>query len=71
MHALRSIFYICPICFFCSEEIDRSHQHRMLKVNAGKPGDRRRHPLTDSSGHMVSRAPRWFHEAVEQQRLKK
>jgi hypothetical protein len=57
-------FYICPICFRVSEIQDATHEHRMVQCQVGRPGDERRKPVSDRFGHMVSRAPRWYLEAV-------
>lgn len=59
-----AIFYLCPTCFYASEYPDDSHEHTLLHVDPGLPGDERRKPLTDQHGHILSPAPRWFHEAV-------
>jgi hypothetical protein len=58
------ILYLCPVCFqACDSEIE-CHAHRMLQCHVGQPGDERRKPVRDRSGNYVSRAPRWFLEAV-------
>jgi hypothetical protein len=36
----------------------------MVECEAGIPGDERRRPVADRFGNYVSRAPRWFMEAV-------
>jgi hypothetical protein len=36
----------------------------MIKCKTGELGDERRKPVYDSYGHIVSRAPRWYMEAV-------
>lgn len=57
-------FYICPICFqVCESEIE-CHAHRMVECDPGEAGDERRRPIRDRFGNYVSRAPRWFLEAV-------
>ena len=58
------IFYICPVCFqTCDTEIE-CHAHRMIECEVGTPGDERRRPVADRFGNYVSRAPRWYMEAV-------
>ncbi len=57
-------FYLCPVCFHASDSADMCHGHTMVFVDPGEPGDERRKPVTDAGGRMVSRAPRWFLEAV-------
>jgi hypothetical protein len=58
------VFYLCPTCFYASDSTDNDHEHPLLRVDPGLPGDERRKPVTDRSGHILSPAPRWFHEAV-------
>ena len=57
-------FYLCPTCFYASETPDDSHEHALLRVDPGPPGDERRRPITDQNGHIISPAPHWFHEAI-------
>jgi hypothetical protein len=64
-----SIFYLCPICFYASETPDDGHEHVLLRVDPGLPGEERRKPVTDQNGHILSPAPRWFHEAMMQARM--
>jgi len=58
-------FYICPTCFAVSERLDDGHEHDMIHCGKLNPGDRLLSPLMDSSGDVISRAPRWFLEKVE------
>ena len=58
------IFYLCPTCFYAAELPDENHEHRLLRIDPGLPGDARRKPITDQNGHILSPAPRWFHEAA-------
>ncbi|HLF25264.1 MAG TPA: hypothetical protein VJG32_02915 [Anaerolineae bacterium] len=58
------LFYLCPVCFRCSEVEDECHAHRMVVCDAGEWGDERRKPIVDEIGRMHTRAPRWFLEAV-------
>lgn len=60
--------YICPICFRVCESETECHEHMMLKCETGEPGDDKRKPLTDEFGNLVSRAPRWYIEALVRQR---
>ena len=59
-----SIFYLCPNCFYANETPDPEHEHALLRVDPGLPGDERRKPITNGKGHILSPAPRWFHEAL-------
>ena len=63
------IFYLCPTCFYGSEISDLSHEHALLRIDPGLPGDERRKPIIDRHGHILSPAPRWFHEAILQARM--
>lgn len=58
------IFYICPTCFYACEIPDPNHEHALLRVDPGLPGDERRKPVTDQNGHIISPAPLWFHQAI-------
>jgi len=64
-----SVFYLCPRCFYASKSPDEHHEHTLLRVDPGLPGDERRKPVTDQLGHILSPAPRWFHEAVAELRI--
>jgi hypothetical protein len=64
-----SVFYICPTCFYACEIPDDSHEHMLLRVDPGLPRDEKRKPVTDQHGHILSPAPRWFHEALFQARM--
>ena len=63
------VFYICPTCFYACEIPDDGHEHVLLRVYPGSPGDERRKPITDRNGQILSTAPRWFHEAIIQIRV--
>ena len=60
----ETIFYICPTCFQVCDTPKQGHTHRMLKCRAGDWDDPRRKPVRDRFGNLVSRAPRWYLEAV-------
>lgn len=60
----NAIFYLCPYCFEVSEVEGDHHGHRMIRCDAGEPGDERRKPVIDERGNLKSRAPRWFLEAI-------
>jgi hypothetical protein len=64
-----SVFYLCPTCFYASAIPDDSHEHVLLRVDPGLPGDERRKPLTDRTGVILSPAPFWFREALHQNRI--
>jgi hypothetical protein len=61
-------FYLCPKCFYACETPDGGHEHPLLRVEPGLPGDEQRKPVTDRSGQMLSPAPRWFYEALNRAR---
>jgi hypothetical protein len=56
--------FICPTCFRVCETESECHAHRMVECDPGQPGDERRKPVTDQFGQYVSRAPRWYLEAM-------
>jgi hypothetical protein len=58
------VFYLCPTCFNVSETEDKSHDHAMIRFDAGQPGDERGKPVLDKQGRPNIRAPRWFAENV-------
>jgi len=62
-------FYLCPTCFYACETPDKDHEHALLRVDPGLPGDEKRKPVTDSKGRILSAAPQWFHEAMIQTRM--
>jgi hypothetical protein len=63
------VFYLCPICFYACGTPDEGHEHSLLRVDPGMPGDDRRKPITDQNGHILSPAPRWYYEALWQTRV--
>jgi hypothetical protein len=60
--------YLCPICFRVCESEAECHEHQMVICVPGHPGDERRKPVSDQFGNFVSRAPRWYLEALSQVR---
>jgi hypothetical protein len=46
------------------DSIKEGHEHPMIICEVGFAGDTRRQPLRDRFGNLVSRAPRWYLEAV-------
>jgi hypothetical protein len=65
--ANEQVLYICPICFRVCETEELCHEHVMVLCEPGQPGDERRKPVTDKFGNLVSRAPRWYLEAVRKE----
>jgi hypothetical protein len=63
------IFYLCPTCFYASETPDDAHEHTLLRVDPGAPGDERRKPVMNRNGLILSPAPYWFYEALLQSRV--
>jgi hypothetical protein len=60
-----TVFYMCPKCFRVCETQEQCHEHNlMVECVTGTPGDEKRRPVRDQFGHYVSRAPRWYLEAV-------
>jgi hypothetical protein len=60
----RYRFYLCPTCFTAQSTEDKTHLHIMLCCDPGTSQDQRRRPLIDDHGRVLTRAPRWFLEAV-------
>ena len=60
----HQVIYLCPICFAVSLSDDERHAHQMVCCDTGEPGDDRRRPLSDDRGHLTTRTPRWFLEAL-------
>ncbi len=63
--------YICPECHWVSLRAVRHHNRKMVKCDAGVPGDPRSKPLFDAAGNLKSRAPRWWIEACAAQETKR
>ena len=59
----NATFYLCAICFEAREADGECHSRRLIRCEAGSPGDERRRPPT-VDGRLASRAPQWFLEAV-------
>jgi hypothetical protein len=57
-------FYLCPTCFYASKTPDDFHEHALLCVDPGLPGDEKRNPIKDHTGRILFAAPRWFYEAI-------
>ncbi len=60
----QQAFYLCPTCFETSETFDRRHPHNMIRVEPAGLDDEQRRPILDDEGRVMTRAPRWFLEAV-------
>lgn len=60
-----ALFYICPTCFTASKEDCFCHGHQMAECPRLDATDDRRKPPVDSRGHLRSRAPIWFLQAVQ------
>lgn len=59
-----SEFWICPTCFYTSEQPDPGHPHIMICCKPGMRDDKCRRPPMDSRGRWMSRAPLWFFRAL-------
>lgn len=65
----ESVLFICPKCFRVCEDAEECHRHnQVLECTPGEFGDDRRRPVLDQFGSFVSRAPRWYLEAVKSNR---
>ncbi len=56
--------YVCPECLKVSEIAGACHGKDMICCYTGEWGDERRKPVTDPYDRLLSRAPRWYLEAV-------
>ncbi len=65
----RLIFYLCPKCFKLREGDVEGHEHgKMIRFDASTLTPEQRKPLFDQQGRLVTRAPRWFLQAVAARR---
>ena len=64
----KLVIYVCPICFRVSDHEEECHEHKMVLCETGFPGDERRKPVIDQFGNLVSRAPRWYLDALNKER---
>ena len=53
-------FYLCPTCFVATTQDIYCHEHRMITVSTLNLDAEQRRPLSDSSGRLLTQAPRWF-----------
>ena len=63
------VFYICPTCFYASEVPDESHEHQLLRVDRGLPGNEGRKPVIGRDRVILFPAPYWFYEALTHNRI--
>ncbi len=66
MMAEKLVLYICPRCFQALDTEPDEHEHhiRFIRCEPGEPHDDRRKPPTDHDGCVITRAPRWYLEAI-------
>lgn len=57
-------FYICPTCFEASETEKMCHGQLMIHCTPDRLSGEKCKPVVGSDGRPLSRAPRWFLEAV-------
>ncbi len=61
----EKVLYICHTCCRLFEQFPDSHEHGdVIECEIGDLGDERRKPLVDENGHIMTRAPRWYLEAI-------
>jgi len=60
----KQVFYICPVCFQACDTQKECHAHQMVACHVSELSDQQRQPVKDQFGYYVSRAPRWYLEAV-------
>ena len=56
------IIYVCQECFTMAGEARTCCEHKMIRLDAGIPGDERSKPLMDERGNLKTRAPLWWVE---------
>ena len=62
----KKIYYICPKCLDMTQAPPdhKGHEGRLIAVSPGPWDDERRKPPLDAHGHVMTRAPRWYLEAI-------
>ncbi len=56
------IIYICQECFTIATRSQTCCERKMIRIDAGVPGDERSKPLMDEYGNLKTRAPVWWVE---------
>ncbi len=63
--ANESVLYFCHTCCRVFESYPEAHEHdEMVECHPGELDDERRKPIIDKNGHVMTRAPRWYLEAI-------
>ncbi len=57
--------YVCRVCHRVDQRPLTCHPGKMLRCNTGAPGDERSKPLFDARGRLVTRAPKWWVDACQ------
>ena len=60
MDSTHRIVYMCEVCLRSSPAAELCHGRMMIECNAGCAGDDCTQPVTDSVGHLLTRAPKWW-----------
>jgi hypothetical protein len=60
------VIFICPKCFEIleSHNVPHGHERKLIRCEPGTPDDQRRRPPFRADGHVMTRAPRWYLEAI-------
>ncbi len=62
--AESTVFYLCPKCFQVCEVPEEDHDHAMVRCDPEALDRDSRMPPVDEHGHLMTRAPRWYLEAI-------
>ena len=60
MESTHRIVYMCEVCLRSSPAAELCHGRMMIECDAGCAGDDCTQPITDSVGHLLTRAPKWW-----------
>ena len=59
------VVYVCLDCMQVSDVNRFSEDCRIVGIHIGEIGSRRRLPISDDAGRLMTQAPRWFYELFE------
>jgi hypothetical protein len=60
MSAPHRIVYMCEVCLLASDTPLEHHGRLMIQCDAGCEGDDCTQPVVDATGHILTRAPKWW-----------
>ena len=65
------VFFLCTRCFRIRDTNPEGHEHNMIRLDTRELSEDQRKPLFDQHGNLVSRAPVWYLEAIDEIRESK